>query len=154
MPLPLLAAAISGEQFEGDFVPELKYHNKERHFGPIYGIDPDDLSASGWALLASEDTPGEVLTALAPLCELRRRQAGQRYRAFVGPDGYRRGDSKRRFLARRGTGSAMPVNPEKMPYYVLLVGGPESIPFSFQYQLDVQYAVGRVAFDTVEDYAR
>jgi hypothetical protein len=41
-----------------------------------------------------------------------------------------------------------------VPYYVLLAAGPETVPFEFQYELDVDYAVGRLAFDRPEDYRR
>lgn len=152
--LSALAGAILGEEFPKDAVPELKYHNKQPHFGVVYGVDAEDLSDSGWALVAADDTPESILAALAPLRHLRSQQAGARYREFVHDEGYRRPEDKRAFLARMGMASALPANPEKVPYYVLLVGGPESIPFSFQYQLDVQYAVGRIAFDGVDDYRR
>lgn len=128
------------------------------------GEDPDDLSHAGWAIVfpfarkGSEASAHQaaVREALGPLLALRRTRATgrdeRRYRECVGPDAYRPGETKQQFLTRMGAGTG-PVDPAKFPYYVLLVASPEEIPYRVQYQLDVQYAVGRIHFDTIEEYA-
>ena len=50
-------------------------------------------------------------------------------------------------------GPGTPI-PSKVPFYLLLVGGPEAIPFEFQYGLALNHFVGRIAFDTAQEYAR
>jgi hypothetical protein len=125
------------------------------------GEDPDDLAQAGWAVVFPFARKGSeaaahqaaIREALGPLLARRRAQASSRYRECVGPDAYRPGETKQQFLARMGAGPGA-VDPEKFPYYVLLVASPEEIPYRVQYQLDVQYAVGRIHFDTLDEYAR
>lgn len=109
--------------------------------GPIDGVKPESLEETGWGVVFAAKTEPEIREALRPLLDHRRRQAGELYRELE-----HRGESKERFLASLGAGPG-PVDPSRVPYYLLLVGGIEEIPLGFQYQLDVQYAVGRLHFD-------
>lgn len=163
-----VAAAARGIAFEPSALGELQ--NKTRRMrqmelATIEGVDPEDLAQAGWAVVFPAAAPGtetarrqaEIRAALAPLIDHRRAQATRheerRYQEFSGERGYQRGETKQQYLARLGAGPG-PVNPAKVPYYLLLVASPEEIPYRIQYQIDVQYAVGRIAFDAIEDYAR
>jgi hypothetical protein len=133
--------------------------------GAKEGIDPKNLSETGWGVIfpaySTSDPERDkkqkeeeaIREALQPLFQLRQKQAGDRFRIFEGSHGYRSGaDTKNSFLARYGQGPG-PADPDRVPYYLLLAGSFQQIPYRFQYQLDVQYAVGRIYFDTLEEYA-
>jgi hypothetical protein len=121
------------------------------HLGLIEGLDPKDLAQAGWGLIfpANMDAQRreEIKEALAPLLDLRREQAGEDlFRIYEGGAGYRSKETASQFVSRYSARVSDPVDPRKVPYYLLIVGSPEEIPFHFQYQLDVQYAVGRIDF--------
>lgn len=149
-----VSALAQGQTLETEVVEELKQRAYELQ-NPHAGVEADarDLSQTGWGVIFAHDAPPAILEALQPLLQLRREQAGDRFKVFAGEDGYRPGETKAQFLERHGMGPG-PVNADKVPYYLLIVGDPATIPYRFQYQLDVQYAVGRLAFEQVEDYAR
>ena len=87
--------------------------------------------------------------ALGPLLEFRREQSREYYRETT----YRPGETASRFLGRHGL-SPNQIEPAKMPNYLLIVGSPNRVPYRFQQQLDVGYAVGRLHFDDEEMYRR
>jgi len=119
------------------------------------GVDPQDLSQAGWGILFAhqdQERAPAIMEALGDLLALRKSQAGERYKEFSGLGAYRPGESKTEFLARHGVGPG-PADPDRVPYYLLIAADPEAIPYTFQYQVDVQYAVGRVYFDDLDGYA-
>jgi CHAT domain/Peptidase family C25 len=120
-----------------------------RSFGMPFGMDPAKLEEAGWGIIFHEDTPQDIRAALEPLVKLRQRQARDRCKMLE----YRKGEQTRGWYQRHHI-SAGNIDPEIVPYYLLLVGQPDLLPFDFQYLLGVEYAVGRLAFDTAAEYER
>lgn len=108
-----------------------------------------DLAAQGWAILHAADgwTP-TVASALEPLIALRRAQAGTTGRIELAPS-----------IPSTITGAldwlhdvfrAVPV--ADRPGYVLIVGDLDAVPLAIQQVLATEVYVGRIAFDTADDY--
>jgi hypothetical protein len=112
-------------------------------------IDPNDLAQSGWGMIFPTDLDPKIRGVLTPLVSARKQQCGERYQEII----YRPGETSSRFLGRHGVGPGI-TDPDRLPYYLMIVGPPDRIPFQFQQQLDIGYAVGRLHFDNVDDYAR
>ena len=128
-----------------------KHQMQEKTFGVPFGVDPADLAQTGWAMVFAHDAPAEVIDALEELRGFREAQAGARCKVFQGPAGCRPDERARTWLGRQGVAPGQ-AQVDKVPYYLLIVGGPEAIPFRFQYELGINYAVGRLHFDTPQEY--
>jgi hypothetical protein len=94
------------------------------------------------------DEPDDVRRALDALVAWRSRTSAD---DAVHELDYRPGEVFVEWLARHG-GYPGHVQPRAVPYYLLLVGPPDRIPFEFQYHADVEYAVGRLDLDSPADY--
>lgn len=120
--------------------------------------DSRDLAQAGWGVIFTQGDEKEidaVREALKPLLDLRRGQVGSlaahRYREYHGAKGFREGDDKRKFLTRFGATPGA-ADPERVPYYLLIVGDPRNIPYEFQHLLSVERAVGRICFGSLDEY--
>lgn len=129
----------------------------QKTLGVPAGVDPKRLDQTGWGLILPSDDAKEIeeiKEALKPLLDLRQKQAGALFKVYDGEAGHRLGQDASRWLAaaprRMGPGS-IPV-PSRCPYYLLICGDPGRIDYRFQFELDAQYAVGRIHFDKPEDY--
>lgn len=158
-----VAAMARGEPLDQALVGELKARyeaDPSRGFEALGAgdLDYNDLGDVGWGVVFAESDPraAEIKRALKPLLDLREglaiKGAKSRFFVFEGATGYKDGQSKSKWLAKRGVAAGNPDH-DKVPYYLLLVGDPTQIPYTFEYQLDVAHAAGRLHFETLEEYA-
>ena len=115
---------------------------------PRYGVASGDLASAGWGIVFADSADPNLRRALEPLLDLRRRQAGDRYRELT----WRPGEGAAVFRTRLRAGLGR-VDPRQVPWYLLLVGDPADLPYGFELDLDLPHAVGRLAFDHVDDFA-
>jgi hypothetical protein len=118
------------------------------HLGLPDKVDAKDVAQAGWGAIFPDGDCDDVRAALAPLLERREGQAGALFKLLS-----RKPKEDGRAWLTRHEVAAGSVQPDKVPYYLLIVGSPCTIPQSFQYRLDSEYAVGRVSFDTPDEYA-
>lgn len=159
-----IAAIAKKTSIERQHLDDLKDRARElrdQSKAPVAWVDPTDLANAGWGVIFAETYRGyytlEALKSedgLGSLLKHRQQQASQQVETYYRECVYKSGQSKNDFLRAYKVPISGAVDPDQgMPYYLMIVGNPETIPYEFQYQLDVQYAVGRIYFDTLEEYA-
>lgn len=116
--------------------------------------EKNNLKQTGWAVVYPYELDDQIKQNLDPLIQHRRAQVNndKLFQVFDGERGYLPDDTAESWLRRRGVTLNI-VNPSLgVPYYILLVGSAEQIPFSFQYSLDLFWAVGRLWFDEPDGF--
>ena len=112
-------------------------------------VDRGDPKAAGWTFLVADKDPKKnaYIEALAPLAKARGMDDPKAPLLFdgSGPDAWPEWMNDRYY--------ALDLTGKKSPGYVLIVGGPDQVPFGFQSMLDTVASVGRLDFDRIEDLA-
>ena len=153
-PLPLENLGIAQQDLPG---ANKRIENRP-DLGTAYMVDdPNDLTQTGWGIIFASDADPAIRAQLQPLIDLRGAQVqdANLFRKYVENDGVQPGQSAENWAQRHGVSLTALVDPSQgVPYYLLIVGSPERIPFEFQALLKMQWAVGRLYFDDIEDYGR
>jgi hypothetical protein len=152
MPLPNLANLVQ------DIPGAAQRIQNSKDLGSDYMVsDPNDINQAGWCILFASDEDPAVIAQLQPLIDLRQSQihAPTPCTVFSGKTGVAPGQTALGWAAERGVSLDALVDPfAGVPFYLLIVGSPQRIPFEFQAALKLEWAVGRLYFDDIEDYGR
>jgi hypothetical protein len=117
--------------------------------------DPSELSETGWGVLYASDLADGVREQLKPLLDKRKQDVGKASDLLFKEFTVEAGTTARDWCKPLKVDLSVAVRPRMgVPYYLLIVGSPESISFEFQALLKMQFAVGRLYFDDLEDYGR
>ena len=112
----------------------------------------DDLTTTGWGVVFARGIGQDAKEALQPLIEHRCATTKNKVKIFYGEeDGFKPSETAPQFIDRHGADSRT-VIVDKVPYYMLLVGDPEAIPYREQRYFTTQYAVGRLDLDCPSAY--
>ncbi|MGI8745745.1 MAG: hypothetical protein ACR2NN_24855 [Bryobacteraceae bacterium] len=143
------AAAASGGKQPIPAVSRMHANLTRKTLGLPFPLQPEQISDAGWAIVTHAQEDPAVLQALEPLFQQRLKEIGNP--ATVKKLTYN-GEAFVDWLAAQGVAPGT-VKPDKVPFYLLIVGDPERIPFDFTQLLDIEYAVGRLHLNTPADYS-
>lgn len=129
-------------------VPKMQANLARKTLGLPFPLQPEQISNAGWGIVTHAQEDPAVLQALEPLFQLRLRQVGNP--ATVKKLTYN-GESFVDWLAAHNVAPGS-VKPDRVPFYLLVAGSPERIPFEFTQLLDIEYGVGRLDLNGAADY--
>lgn len=145
------------EQADKDKIISLiQQKTQQKTFGLPDFVEPEDFDETGWAIVFHKDEDPKVKAAMKRLFDHRVKMVREEFGAddaekiVLWIEDYK-GETAREWLIKHKADFGT-VKPTCMPYYILLVGNPERIPFKFGHWLAGGYGVGRLYFDEVSDY--
>jgi hypothetical protein len=152
--LPALDPILLNDIDEDGSNVQARGRTESTDFLVVADVDPNDLTQSGWSILFPTGQDPAIRVALEPLIEHRRSQIRDQslFRVFDGSKAYQQGMTVRNWLELFNLGLSVVDPVLGVPLYITIIGGPDEIPFEFQYLLDTYWNVGRIAFDTPAEY--
>jgi hypothetical protein len=146
-PLPLAAAYAyaRGERPDPERLKELEYLQQVREGTYAFEGNTADPAEVGWGVLIRPDEPDEVQQEVRRLYQHRAGSVPAEYLHWLEYPVGGSGQDHSKWLQNHEVAVGAP-EPEKVPFYLLVVGGPDRIPYSFIQGLSPEYAVGRLDF--------